>query len=287
VTPDEPVVAHLLMHVRQMVRGGKDSIVETTDELLAVSAWREGEANLVAMRFLFEGLGLQDAMIEVALDPRDVLGGSLFPETLDLLSGAEAELVRFVYLEGFAEAGRNFASGGWPALDEAMAGRRTTRDLLHPGATAAPAWQPTLEDPGEPGLTRVDVDTLGEQAIVVLLSTLTGKENLALQGADGWIGDRLERWEGEDGEGLTRWVTRWSGPDAARDFVYALGRTLTARFPDGSIEGDGATRTLQAVPHPDHRGRGSGTGRRIRAGRTSRGRREKARVERDLSPALR
>ena len=60
VRPDEPLVAHLLMHVRQLEREGADSLEPTTDRLLAHAAWNEGEANLVALRYLFQGMGVAE-----------------------------------------------------------------------------------------------------------------------------------------------------------------------------------------------------------------------------------
>ncbi len=101
-----------------------------------------------------------------------------------------------------------------------------------------------------------DVDTLGEQAIVVLVSTLTGKDSLGLLAGEGWAGDRLYRWEPDQGsgEGATEWITRWttsgtelvrSAAQTAADFDYAFGRALEARFPGRALEarGDGV-RTL-------------------------------------------
>jgi hypothetical protein len=235
VRVDEPLVSHVLMHVRQRERRGGDSLAPKTDELLARSAWAEGEANLVAIRFLFAGMNLADEVIEEGLDPADVLDGALVPSVLGRLSGAESALVRFVYQEGFAMAAEAFRGGGWEALDRAMAARTTTRDLLHPDRPPAdPAELPVAPPPQAEGLQLMDDDRLGEQAIVVLVSTLTGKDNLALQAGDGWTGDRLLRWEAASAgrtSGVTLWVTRFASPEQAADFDYAIGRTLEARFP--------------------------------------------------------
>jgi hypothetical protein len=241
---DEPLTGHLLMHIRQRERAGGDWLTETTDELLARAAWAEGEANLVAVRFLFAGMGLADEVIEYPFSPDDFLSGRLFPPGLDDLSEAEAELARFVYVEGFAEVVRLFKSGGWPAVDVAMAGRLTTRDFLHPALAGKTVFR--WPDPAPPleGLVAADRDSLGEQAIVVLISTLTGKDNLGLQGGEGWVGDRLDRWEfpaGERaGQGVTRWITRWDEVKTASTFEYALGRTIEARFPKAEPQAAGA-----------------------------------------------
>jgi hypothetical protein len=236
VRVDEPLASHLLMHVRQRERSGHDTLAESTDALLARSAWAEGEANLVAIRYLFGGMGLADDVLEEEIEPADVLDGALFPDGLEELSGAEGALVRFVYEEGFASAVRTFRTGGWKGLDAAMARGKTTRDLLHPKTEPLPPAEfpaPTLSQ--TEGLQLIDEDTLGEEAIFVLVSTLTGKDNLALQAGDGWAGDRLYRWEptgGDPDRGVTQWKTRWTEEQGAKDFAYAIRRTLEARFPD-------------------------------------------------------
>jgi hypothetical protein len=77
---------------------------------------------------------------------------------------------------------------------------------------------------------------------------LTGKDNLALQAGDGWAGDRLYRWEsdGPERSGVTLWVARFVSEEDAKDFDYALGRTLQARFPDRPpITLDGGVRVIQ------------------------------------------
>jgi hypothetical protein len=234
VRVDEPLVGHLLVHVRQLERDGADFLEETTDGLLARSAWAEGEANLLAVRYLFEGMGLADEVLGSSLDPGDFLDGRLVPSSLGGISGAEAGLVGFVYVEGFAQAVQRYLAGGWPALDRAMAAAVTTSDILHPERPRAKAAA-FPDPPAIEGLELADVDSLGEQAIVVLISVLTGKDNLGLQAGDGWAGDRLYRWEpvagsGGDG-GVTRWITRWKSAEDAADFEYAMWRALAERFP--------------------------------------------------------
>ena len=253
VRVDEPVLGHLLMHVRQRERAGGDSLAETTDALLARSAWGEGEANLVAIRYLFAGMGLADGVLEESLGPADVLEGVLVPTIYSQLSGSERALVSFVYDEGFATAVDVFRSGGWEALDKAIVERPTTRDLIHRDRDPIRVDPCETETPPQAeGLELIDEDTLGEQAIVVLVSILTEKDNLALQAGDGWAGDCLYRWESGGGEnaGVTRWLTRWTTPESAKDFDYAISRTLEARFPDRpAITLEGGERVIQTGTH--------------------------------------
>ncbi len=228
VRPDEPLIGHFVMHVRQRERWGGDWFDETTDGLLARSAWAEGEANLLALHYLFEGVAIADDVIGSGVDPGEFLDGALLPPTLYDLAGAEAGLVRFVYLAGFDEVVDRYQVGGWKAVSQAMAGARTTRGILGAG-DAVPT---RFGDPVAPlaGLELKDTDTLGEQAVIVLVSTMTGKDDLGLQAGEGWIGDRLYRWESE-GAAVTEWITRWESLEDVEDFEYGFGRTLQARFP--------------------------------------------------------
>lgn len=240
VRVDEPLISHLLMHVRQHERVGGELLDETTDRLLARSAWFEGEANLVAIRRLFSGMGLADEILTTRFDPGGVLDGQLLPPAIEQLGGVERGLVEFVYLEGFARAVETFLRGGWAALDTAIDREVVTRDLLHPDRAGQPTATFAASVAPAEGMRRLDLDSIGEQAIVVLISTLTGKDNLGMQAGDGWVGDRLERWEGPDGpsRGITLWTTAWADERALDDFVYALERALTARFgPASATEG--------------------------------------------------
>jgi hypothetical protein len=239
VRPDEPALAHVLMHALERGRTGGDPIAGTTDATLAASAWAEGEANVVAVLYLFDGLGIQSEVIERALDPGQLLGGTLVPASLDLLPGVEGLLLDFVFREGYAQAAGSYKRGGFRALDRGAAGRRTTRDVLHPDrAPLVPVQIP--EPPAPKGWVLADRDALGEEGIVVLVSSLTGKDNLGLMAGDGWAGDALFRFEPEGlpagRDGLTVWVSRWVSADEAAEFEYGIERSLTGRFPGTTLE---------------------------------------------------
>jgi hypothetical protein len=185
-------------------------------------------------------MGVAEDVLSLDPDPRDLLGGLLVPPSLDSLGGAERIFAEFVYLEGFALAVEAYVAGGWAGLEQAMAQRRTTSQMLHPERAAPREPQLGPDEPGAEGLVLVDTDSLGEQGIFALVSVLTGKDNLGLQAGDGWEGDRLFRWERPDGErsgeGVTLWLSVWRDEEQAADFVYAVGRALQARFPEASIE---------------------------------------------------
>ena len=251
VRPDEPLVSHLLMHVRQTEREGSEARpAETTDELLTRAAWAEGEANLLAIRYLFSGMEMDAEVIQSGLDPGEFLDGRLLPDALARLAGAEATLLRFAYLDGFGEAVDAYRAGGWPGLDGEMERRRTTRDLMHPGVRPPAREELPASTAPAPGLQLIDEDSLGEQGIYALVSFGTGKDNLALLAAEGWAGDRLSRWERDagGGDGITEWVTLWVSQEEAREFEYAYGRTLAARFPrDASREAGDGVRVVEAA----------------------------------------
>ncbi len=238
VRPDEPALVHLLVHALQRGRSPADPMRGTTDEALAACAWSEGEANLVAVLFLFEGLGIQSDVLEHAMDPGHLLGGSLLPPSLDVLPGVEGSFLDFVFREGYAQAVGGYRAGGFRGVDKALAGRRTTRDVLHPDrAPLAPAAIPEPQPPK--GMALIDRDALGEEGIVVLVSSLTGKDNLGMMTGDGWAGDALFRFEPREAaagqDGVTVWISRWISPEEAADFEYGVERTLSARFPAGTL----------------------------------------------------
>jgi hypothetical protein len=244
VRPDEPLVSHLLMHVRQRERSGTDCLRSTTDEMLAGMAWAEGEANLVAVRYLFQGVGLSEDIFEHRVDPGGFLDGVLLPADLQDRPPIERDLLEFVYLDGFDFAVAEFRDHGWEALDGAMVERKSTRQMLHPGRSAPVTAFPEPQPPLPEGFRLVDEDVLGEKAIVFLIAHGTGKDNLGMIAGDGWAGGRLYRWEMDsgDGRGITDWVTRWDSPEAAKDFSYSFARALATRFP----------RSTPTEPGPGH-----------------------------------
>ncbi len=94
VRPDEPVLMHALVHLLQRQRGDGPAAL-TTDTLLADTAWREGEANVVAMRYLFRSLGIADenhfirplARRGFSSEGLEVGPGTLVPELTATING--------------------------------------------------------------------------------------------------------------------------------------------------------------------------------------------------------
>ena len=93
-----------------------------------------------------------------------------------------------------------------------------------------------------PSMTPPGLAALG--ALLVLVSRLTGKDNLALEVGDGWVGDRLYRWEGPEEVGATEWVTRWATPEDVEDFIWGLGKMLKARYPGSALRAEDGAQLL-------------------------------------------
>lgn len=237
VRPDEPVLAHALVHALDRERAGRDYLRESTDATLAAAAWLEGEANLVALLYLFEGLGVGRQVVEGKLDPGSALGGALVPPAIDRVPGAVGSFLDFVYREGFAQASAAYSGGGWAAIDRAAASRGTTRDVLHPPAGSPVSFSIAPRE-GLPGFLLADSDSVGEQGILTLVSSGTGKDNLGLMAGDGWIADLLCRFEPAEGastEGYTEWAVRLRSEQDAEELEYGLRRALESRFPGREI----------------------------------------------------
>ncbi len=228
VHPDETVLAHLLVHALQRERDGRTPRPETTDEILASWAWAEAEANLLTMRYLFLSLGIGDEIFEHANDPADVLDGRLVSNALESARGVERSLLSFVYQEGFAQAVARYRKGGRRGIRPAGGPPRTTREVLHPEVAAPPASPSGGQKPPASAWREADSDALGEQGVIALVSSLTGKDDLALVAADGLRGDALVRWEGSgasDG-GFTVWRSTWATAEDVAEFTYAIGRGI-------------------------------------------------------------
>lgn len=244
VRPDEPLLAHYVDHARAGWTSPR--LPDSTDACLAAAAWAEGRANLAALALLFEGVGLVDAVADGKVSPSSVLGGSLVPEAFRSGSPVEREFLFFVYEEGFAQAAARLKAGGFGRIVSEAGVRRSTRDVLHPDRPPFGGDFPDAPTAGT-GFRVADRDVLGEQGIVTLVSTLTGKDNLGLLAGDGWAGDVLVRFEPASGggDGYTHWIVRISDEARASDLTYGLLRGLETRFPGRRWEGEGDSRTLR------------------------------------------
>lgn len=242
VRPDEPLLAHYLMHLRQLERNGQDLVRETTDGLLAAAAWAEGEANLVSLCFLFQGVGLVRTVLTGAVGPGDFLEGKLIPEAVHRATPLDAALLTFVYEDGYDFAIAGWREAGWGVFDREPPS--TTRELLDPDKPRVSLEWPEPVAPAA-GLVLRDTDRLGQYAVVSLVSIWSGRIGAAMAVSRGWAGDRLTRWERSPDDGVTVWETRWETVADAREFAAAFVQVVHQRDPSTTAaETSGVSKTI-------------------------------------------
>ena len=225
VRPDEPTMVHALMHLVQHQRG-RTVGETTTDALLAAAALEEGEANLVAVMYLFKAMGLQRNILALGYTPDQALAGALMPIGFEGAPELDRQILNFVYMDGFEALSWIWQAAGWEGVDRFIGRSRATHDLLHmdrpPARTVLP--EPVLPELPA-GYTVRDRDSLGELGIVMLVNAMTGKENLGPQAGDGWLADRMLRLETDQGgKGVTVWLSRWRDKKQAEEFLQLYRR---------------------------------------------------------------
>ena len=134
---------------------------------------------------------------------------------------------------------RVYQAEGWAAVDRTLGRLRLTHDLIHLDRSSAETPSPDLPASPFPLSYRlVDQDSLGELGVQIVVSELTGKDNLGLQAGDGWLADTLLRYEPSDApvdparNGVTQWIIRWQTPRQAGKFSAFYRRGLEKRHGD-------------------------------------------------------
>ena len=250
VRPDEPTLVHALMHLVQHDRG-RVIPEPTTDALLAAAALDEGEANLVAVMYLFKAMGLERNILALGYTPDQALAGALMPATYSEAPSLHRQILDFVYMDGFEALSWIWQAAGWEGVDRFIGRSRATHDLLH---MDRPPARTVLEPPVLPelpaGFEVRDRDSLGELGVVMLIASLTGKEDLGLRAGDGWRADRLIRLEAAaDVPGVTVWETRWRSEREAEEFLQLYRRGLDqAGVPERSTGRTGADVRIEVIP---------------------------------------
>lgn len=244
------LLAHELTHALQDQRLGLDrrmrSLRDSTDALLALQAFLEGEATIV----------MTDALLaSVPEEAREALGGDPLGQVLDGLDdpssvdGADGvpeffveELV-FPYARGTAWVREKRLSGGWRAVDAVYGALpTTTREILRPGAKLPPRRLLSAADRPDPGrlakgLEAAWADTLGEWALGFLLEKAGAGGETAREAAAGWHDDRVvflvpKGSRAGDGIGFL-WRIR-AASHAAATRIGSLLAPLYGGRPDGS-----------------------------------------------------
>lgn len=267
---EQLLLAHELTHALQDQRLDLDrrmkALRDSTDALLALQAFLEGEATVLMTEALLESVP-EEAREALGADPLgQVLDGLDDPDGVDGAEGVPAYFVRelvFPYAAGTAWVRQKKAAGGWPAVDAAY--RRlptTTREILRPGVVLparlrlAPADRPTPRAvPG--GGTASWADTLGEWVLGTLLEQ-AGAGDESRDAAAAWQDDRIVfscpgKSPCAHGVGFL-WRIRAATPAGAARIAELLGPLYATRpapaRPRISVRGDLVEVVRSVVPPP-------------------------------------
>jgi hypothetical protein len=223
----------------------------TSDSSLAVTALIEGD----------DTLGMIDYLLANPDVTRDYLAGIGSDEMSSAaLDGAPAMLsapLLFPYDQGQVFVQTLFDDGGWDAVNAAYANPPTTTEqILHPekyidNEQAVSVALPDLGGVLGPEWTTLDVDTMGEFQISVLLGDDVLSDEQVERGSEGWGGDTYTVAANADDEVVVAWQSTWDSDDDAEQFANVLAVRETKRFDaDGDSEGDTVTiESDEAVVH--------------------------------------
>jgi hypothetical protein len=245
---EDTLLAHELTHALQDRRldlvPRLKALRDSSDGLLALEAFLEGEATVVMMDALLSRLPEEAKGLVGAETLATMMSGLAAGASIEGSEGVPPFFVKemlFPYVGGTAWIQAKRKAGGWPAVDAAYARLpRTTTEILHPerGDAARAAL-----DPGErpsaasvpPGMRLLYEDTFGEWMLGQLLER-AGAANAASLAVE-WQDDRIVFFEPREslGQGPPPvgfvWRVRVTSPAAARRIAAALERIYER--PDG------------------------------------------------------
>jgi hypothetical protein len=230
------VAVHELGHALQDQRWDLERFVNskdfTGDEVLARMSLVEGEATALVLDAEQRSAG-QGALSEVGLQAADGFeDGFSAPFSADYPEALQ-QLVQFPYTAGLRYVTGLLRKEGYSAVDAAFKSPpRSTEEILHSEkrAEGAPDFSilPEASVPPEFGASLYH-DTLGEFVTRVILRETSKKLEAAIQGAQGWGGDRVDlfRRSARPSEYLIVWQTNWDAQSDATEFLRAfLGESL-------------------------------------------------------------
>lgn len=238
-------LTHALQDQRLDLYRRLKSLRDSTDALLALQAFLEGEATVLMTEVLLASVP-EEARVAMGADPLAQILESLDdPSAVEGAEGVPEFLVKelvFPYAAGTAWVKQKREAGGWAAVDAVYQRLpSTTREILRPGVRLAPrkrlspAERPT---PGRvpAGTTAAYSDTLGEWVLGALLERSGAGED-ARPAAAAWQDDRVVFFAPKGaapGQGVGfRWRIRATGPSAATRIAELL-RPLYAGRPGPS-----------------------------------------------------
>ena len=213
---DDAVAVHELTHALQdqifNIGPRMDRLREQWDAQLAYQSLLEGEATLVMLADLSEGMGLSlDAMVnEPAVLQMISTMSEMKSGMPDDTPAYFSQSLTFPYSEGLKFVIAEYRKGGWAEVDRVHRNPpMTTAEILHPelyplkvDAIPAAVRQKPLMD-----------STLGE----FHWRFLVGKE-----ASSGWKGDRVSVLSSVDGKLTVLGETRWDSASQAAAFASAL-----------------------------------------------------------------
>ncbi len=245
---EDTLLAHELTHALQDRRldlvPRLKALHDSSDGLLALEAFLEGEATVVMMDALLTRLPDEAKDLVGPETLATMMSGLAAGATIEGSEGVPPFFVKemlFPYVGGTAWIQAKKKAGGWPAVDAAYARLpRTTSEILHPDRASTGR---VLLDPGDrpsaasapPGMRLLYEDTFGEWMLGALLER-AGAANAASLAAE-WQDDRVAFFEPKEtlGEGPLPvgfvWRLRATSPAAARRIAAALERLY--QRPDG------------------------------------------------------
>ncbi|HET90867.1 MAG TPA: hypothetical protein ENN99_09050 [Chloroflexi bacterium] len=227
-TDDQALLAHAYIHAlqdQQFGLGAMDDRASTTDAVLAVRAFVEGDASLVTAFYQYGDPAVADweHLLTLIMQAEQPSYGQLL-ERVETWT----QIQRFPYWEGRRFVQALFEAGGWEGVNRAYINPpRSTAQVLHP--------ERYLEGTGNPGRVVVPdlggvlgegwrvllQDTQGEFVIRLYLASLL-PEDTAVRAAAGWSGDTCVIWEHRDGRRVFVWRTIWEDTEEAAEFETAL-----------------------------------------------------------------
>ncbi|MBV9495635.1 MAG: hypothetical protein JOZ54_15415 [Acidobacteria bacterium] len=246
---ESSVVLHELTHAlkdQHFDVGTKDYALRNDwDASLAYHSLMEGDASLVMMASVIEGMGASfDDMVKNEQMLSMLTTAAAADKTID--EGAPryfVESLKFPYIDGLKFVITAYRRGGWKAVDAIYANPpRSTREILHPDEYFARAARPVtprvpfVAEPPVPVPHELTVEHLGEFHWAFLVGN---------DAAKGWRDDRVTI--SQDAQCLPTVLveTKWDSADRARAFRDAY----ATKIPEARVVQNGTT--VRAAYGPD------------------------------------
>ena len=210
---------------------------------MAVTALIEGDATLGMIDYLLANPDVtRDYLTEIGSD-------EMSSDALDQAPAMLSAPLLFPYDQGQVFVQTLFDDGGWDAVNAAYANPPTTTEqILHPekyidNEQAVSVELPDLGGVLGPDWTTLDVDTMGEFQISVLLDDNGLSDEQVERGSEGWGGDTYSVAANADDEVVVAWQSTWDCRRGCR-------AVLPTCSPCAKQAGSTRTRTVMEKPSP-------------------------------------